>query len=225
MDDFWKKCVLLIILNGVLNVGCQEKLCGQLSLTDLLKRHEPCKLVLRNALAQANVTKVHNAAYAFNYWVPVNLKEVISKDAPAIDTARYISDDRKCSLKIWPGETVPFPLGTVDVKGKLIGIKAADIIRVEKRTDNYIELIKSGKEKHIGAVKILELCKGVNGYEFTISLKGKKGQRGYIYKIEVSELPVSGELIFKHFLYEYMLGAKSDAERMGLQMANDFGHH
>lgn len=139
------------------------------------------------------------------------------------DTNKYVSTDKKCTLKLWPGKTIRFPLGAVDKDGTPIGLKSSDIVRAENIVDQYIDSIKNGKIKEVKGIRVTEFCKGISGYNFQFSLKGIIGNRGYIYKIVVSELPVSGDLIFKHFLYQYPLNLKLKYEQIGIAMANDFG--
>ncbi len=176
-------------------------------------------------MGQIRTNGVGNAAFAFNYWYPYNFKEkkvVINSNQPN-DTSTYISPDNKCTLKIWPGKIVNFPLGAVDSLGKRIPLRAEDIIRAEQEVDRYIALIKSGKEVHVSQVKVLELCKGIDGYNFQIFLKGKLGSKNVIYKIELSELPVSGDLIFKHMLFSFDSEYAKEYEAVGIAIARDFG--
>ncbi|MHA4894035.1 hypothetical protein ACXZ1K_04730 [Pedobacter sp. PWIIR3] len=190
-------------------------------LDSLLKRNVLCKLS-GGEKVRIRSNHIINAAYAYKYWVPLNFKEIISHSQIYTDTVRYLSTDKKCSLKIWPGETIDFPLGQVDALGQSIGINCSDIARVEKIVNDHILFLKSGKEKELSGVKINEFCDGVFGYNFQMALKGNSAEFGYIYKTEISEIPVSGDLIFKHFLYKYDINYKEKYESIGLAMANEF---
>ena len=123
---------------------------------------------------------------------------------------------------LWPGATFDFPLGAVDSAGKFLGVKLPYMLRAEKRVNDYADSIENGKEKFIGKIKIDHFCKSVHGYFYEILLTGTDNESGYIYKIIVSELPVSGDLIFKHFLYKYQLHYSKQYKQLGEIMANDF---
>ena len=218
--------ILLKILIGIiiLSLFHLDGRCQSITnrcLDSLLKRNIVCKL-RGGENVHIHSDHIRNAAYAYNYWVPLNFKEIISHSQIYSDTERYVSEDKKCSLKIWPGQTIDFPLGQVDSRGKPIGIKCSDIIRVEKIVNDYIFFLKSGKDKELSGIKINEFCNGVRGYNFQIALKGTSAKFGYIYKIEISEIPVSGNLIFKYLLYKYDLKFKEKYETIGLAVANGF---
>jgi hypothetical protein len=126
-------------------------------------------------------------------------------------------------IKIWPGQTINFPSSQVDSIGKFIGVNCADILRVDRAVSKYIRLIKEGKDKKLKNIKIIEFCKGIiEGYNHQIALKGIANGNGYVYKIEVSEIPVSGDLIFKHFLYKYDYNSRDKYEGLGIAMVNRF---
>jgi len=215
-----------LIISLILNVSAygQSDLKSESSKLDsLLKRRYKCNLSGKK-ISLKNFVGASDDAFGYSYYYPKNFHEVVNKNIGNIyDTSEYISADRKCKLKLWPGKTISFPLGAVDKNGKLLGLKSSDIIRAENIVDQYIDSIKNGKTKEVEGIRIIESCKGVNGYNFQFSLKGIIGNRGYIYKIVISELPVSGDLIFKHFLYEYPLNFKLEYEQIGIAMANDFG--
>ena len=216
-----KVSLTVLVLLFSVNILFAQFPVKSFSLEELYKRHKECKFSARKTNFKNDITDVRDAAYAYHYWYPGDFKEVLSKEFS--DTITYISIDKRSKLKLWPGKTVSFPLGTVDSAGKFIGVKAEDIVRVEKVVDNYIELISSGKERYIRRAKIIDICKDIDGYKFTVNVRAVNNQMGYIYKIEVSELPVSGDLIFKHFLFKYDLKSNRKFENLGLLMANDFG--
>ena len=192
-----KLIITILVVLFSTNILLAQSSVKNNSLEELYKRHTKCKFSARKTKLKNDITYVRDAAYAYNYWYPADFKEMLSKDFS--DTITYISTDKKSNLKIWPGKTISFPIGTVDSVGSFVGIKAEDIIRVEKVVDNYCGVISSGKELYIGKAKIINICKGIDGYKFTINVKAADQNMGYIYKIEVSELPVSGDLLMKHF--------------------------
>ena len=187
-----------------------------------MKRDIPCKLSGEKHV-KIRINNVRNAAYAYSYWMPISFKEVIVNHDKYTDTEFYVSPDKKCSLKIWPGQTINFPSSQVDSTGKFIGVNCADILRVDKAVSKYIRLIKAGRDRQLQKIRIVEFKEGIiNGYNHQIALKGIANGYGYIYKIEVSEIPVSGDLIFKHFLYKYDYKSRDKYEGMGIAMANRF---
>lgn len=207
---------MLIPLQGIAQSKVQK---DSIVLARLLKRNVKCVLP-GGKIPQGHKNQVRDAAYAYHYWYPVYFIEKHWKRYS--DTEEYRSPDTKCMFRLWPGQTIDFPLGRVDLKGKPIGIKLPDMIRVEKAVDSYIAIIKAGKEKYVGNLVINYLCKGTMGWNFQIVTTGSKEGFGYIYKIDVSELPVSGDLIFKHFLFKYDLGYAAKYQSLGIAMANDF---
>lgn len=216
---------LFIFLTAVwLNVDAQSRLKNEDKLLDsLLKRKHACQLS-GEKISLDDFIDVRDATFGFNFCYPKNFQEIINKNFVSLyDTTKYESLDRNCTLKIWPGKTINFPLGAIDKHGKSIKLKSSDIIRAEKFVEKYTDSLITGKIEFIGNLKITELCTGINGYEFQIALNGIIGDYGCIYKVYVSELPVSGDLIFKHLLYLYKLEFKNKYEPIGLAIANDFG--
>lgn len=200
---------------------------GQAQLKKLLERNVPC--IFEGAeikLDTAHYAETRNVSYSYAYTYPKYFKEIwpveevvseVRKKTDAyIDTVTYLSPDRQVSLKIFAGQVVPFPLGSK------YGIKATHVLAVEKAVDDYIKTLKAGKDKELGKVKISFLCKGIKGYNFSICLKGSKGQNQYLYKIIVAEMPVSGDLIFSHFIYQYPSIGKVKYEALGITLANAF---
>lgn len=207
-----------------LGSNAQSKLKKEDQLLDsLLKSRYACQLP-GEKISQDDFVGVREATFGYNYSYPKDFKEIINKGAFSLyDTTKFESPDRKCTLKIWPGKTINFPLGAMDKHGNKIKLKSSDIIRAEKIVDQYIDSVKDGKLNQIKNINISDFCKGVDGYEFQFALKGIVGEDGCIYKVYVSELPVSGDLIFKHLLYKYNLDSKNKYEPIGFAIADDFG--
>jgi hypothetical protein len=196
-------------------------------LKKLLERNVPCMFegpVIQ--LDTAHYALNRNVSYSYSYYYPKYFKEIWPKEEVIseirkvsnayIDTITYLSPDKQASFKVFAGQVVPFPLT------KRRGVKAGDIIAVEKAIDDYIKVIKAGKDKELSKVKITSLCKGVKGYNFSIGVKGNKGNLQYLYKIIVAELPATGELIFSHFLYQYPSQATEKYAALGTTLANEF---
>lgn len=206
---------------------CVISATAQAQLKKLLERNVPCKFdgITLN-LDTAQYAETRNVSYSYSYTYPKYFKEIwpveevvseVRKKTDAyIDTVTYLSPDKQASLKIFAGQVVPFPLGSK------YGIKATHVLAVEKAVDDYIKTLKAGKDKELGKVKIGFLCKGTKGYNFSICLRGSKTDTQYIYKIVVAEMPVSGDLIFSHFLYQYPAAVKEKYEALGVTLANAF---
>lgn len=196
-------------------------------LKKLLERNVPC--VFEGAgikLDTAHYALNRNVSYSYSYYYPKYFKEIWPKEEVVsevrktsnayIDTLTYMSPDKQASFKLFAGQVVPFPLA------KRRGVKAGDIIAVEKAIDDYIKVIKAGKDKELGKVKITSICKGIKGYNFSIGVKANKGNLLYLYKIIVAELPATGELIFSHFLYQYPSEAQEKYAALGTTLVNEF---
>lgn len=217
------KAIFTFLLVGC----CLCSAAGQTTLKALLGRNVPCNLEgTEIKLDTAQYTQSRNVSYSYVYTYPKYFKEiwpveqviseVRSQTDRYIDTVTYLSPDKQASMKVFAGQIVPFPLGSRR------GIKVADMLAVEKAVDDYIQLLKEGKDKELGKVKISFLCKGTKGYNHSICLKGSKDQNQYICKIVIAEMPVSGNLIFSHFVYQYPATAKDKYEALGITLANDF---
>jgi len=217
------KAFITLLLIGC----CVLTAAGQPALSKLLERNVPCNFEgAETKLDTAQYAQTRNVSYSYAYTYPKYFKEIwatqkvvseVRKSTDAyIDTITYLSPDKQVSLKIFAGQVVPFPLGSRK------GIKAADVLAVEKAVDDYIISLKAGRDKELGKVKINYLCKGVKGYNFSICLRGTHDNLNYIYKIVVAELPVSGDLIFSHFLYQYPAVAAGKYEALGITLGNAF---
>ena len=206
---------------------CLCNAAGQTSLKALLGRNVPCNFEGPEIkLDTAQYAESRNVSYSYVYTYPKYFKEiwpveqVISevrkRTDPYIDTVTYLSPDKQASMKVFAGQVVPFPLGSRR------GIKVADMLAVEKAVDDYVHLLKEGKDKELGKIKISFLCKGTKGYNYSICFKASKEETQYICKIVVAEMPVSGDLIFSHFVYHYPVTAKDKYEILGVTLANEF---
>jgi len=206
---------------------CLFNAAGQPSLKTLLGRNVPCNFEgAEMKLDTAQYAESRNVSYSYVYTYPKYFKEiwpveqvvseVRKRTDPYIDTVTYLSPDKQASMKVFAGQVVPFSLGSKR------GIKAADVLVVDKAVEDYIQVLKEGKDKELGKVKINFLCKGIKGYNYSVCLKGNREQTQYICKIIVAEMPVSGDLIFSHFLYQYPATAKDKYEALGITLANAF---
>ncbi len=196
-------------------------------LKKLLDRNVPCVFEGESIkLDTAYYALNRNVSYSYSYYYPKYFKEIWPKEEVIsevrkvsnayIDTLTYLSPDKQASFKLFAGQVVPFPLA------KRRGVKAGDILAVEKAIDDYIKVIKAGKDKELGKVNIISLCKGIKGYNFSIGVRANKGNLQYLYKIVVAELPATGELIFSHFLYQYPAAAQEKYAALGITLANAF---
>jgi len=167
-----------------------------------------------------------NVSYSYAYMYPKNFRETWPKEEvvsevrqstdPYIDTVTYTSQDRKAVFKVYAGNMVVLP------SGRLQKLKLADVQSIDKFADEHIAKIKQGKDKELGKVKIQHICKGVKGYNYTICVKAIQGDENILYKIIMVEMPVSGDLIFSHFIYRYNSAAKEKYEAIGVSLANAF---
>jgi hypothetical protein len=186
----------------------------------LLKREKRCQFP--NEISPADTTKyvgVRNAAYAYGYVYPKAFREIIiESDHPMSDTLSMASPDNHASLKIWIGETVSFPLGVIN--GKL---KTSDFARADTAVEKAIRLLKHGHYPYFKGGSIDYMCHGYQGYAHSVCVVGHNAKQVIIYKIDLSELPVSGDLIFKNLVFTYNKGLEKQYHAIGLTMAKDFG--
>lgn len=215
------------LLTFLLIACCMLNVHSQSSLKKLLDRNVPCAFEgVPVKLDTALYGESRNVSYSYAYTYPKYFKEVWPQEEVVsevrkqnsvyIDTVTYTSPDEQASLKVYAGQVIPFPLGS---KRKL---QASDVLAAEKAVDDYIKLIKAGRDKQLGKVKIGFICKGIKGYNYSICLKATKGDTQYIYKIILAEMPATGELIFSHFLYKYSASVKDKYEALGITLANTF---
>ncbi len=192
----------------------------------LMHRESICELKQRlgGIIDSETFYNIRNAAYGYSYLVPKEFKEVIDTISSEYnDTIIYISQDKKCHLYLWAGNSIYFPIGKI-YNGKDLQIHESDIYRVDSIVKNYVDNIKAGENIFLKNIIIDELCISIKGYEYQISIKGKTSNECIIYKTEISELAVSGDLIFKNFLYTYMPDlTKDNYEFLGIIMAYSFG--
>ena len=199
----------------------------QAQLQKLLRQNVPCLFEGNTIkLDTAMYAESRNVSYSYVYFYPKYFKEIwpdeevigeVRKKTDAyIDTVTYTSPDEQARFKIFAGQVIPFP---ADKKRML---KAADILTVEKAIDDHIKLIKAGKDKELGKIKLVSLCKGGKGYNYNIGVRGSRGSTQYLYKIIVAELPATGELIFSHFLFQYKAAAKDKYEALAVTLGNEF---
>src|SRR5215216_6555629 len=81
----------------------------------LIKRKVTCNLFGKGHQKYNNAQFVRNAAYGHAYFVTPDFEYVKQKNFN--DTTKYQSKDNKATIKIWPGQTVSFPLASVDANG------------------------------------------------------------------------------------------------------------
>jgi hypothetical protein len=218
--------IITLMLVALCTVGVFSQ-SQQLQLSELLSRKVPCRFDGDEIkLDTALYAESRNVSYSYTYIYPKYftetwpkeevIGEVRNKTNAYIDTVTYASTDKQAQFKIFAGQVVPFPLA------KRRAITSADVLAVEKAIDDYIKLIKAGKDKELGKIKISSICKGIKGYNFNINLKGFKGDTQYLYKIIVAELPATGELIFSHFLFKYNAAVKEKYDALAITLANKF---
>jgi hypothetical protein len=215
--------LFLLMMCKVWSAHAQSQL-NKLMARDVSCRFEGPTISLSDTSLYA---QARNVSYSYGYWYPKYFTEVWPKEDVVgevrtetnvyVDTVTYISPDKQAIFKLFAGQVVPFPL-----QSRKRQVKAADVLAVEKAVDDYIKIIKAGKDKELGKAKITWLCKGVKGYNYSIQLRARKADRQYNYKIVVAELPATGELIFSHLLYQYNIAVKDKYEALGNTLVNSF---
>jgi hypothetical protein len=131
------------------------------------------------------------------------------------DTLSMVSPDRHATLKLWPGETISFPLGRMNDS-----LKISDFIHADSVVENTIARIKEGQYPYLHGATIDYLCHGVDGYNHSIGIVSHNARQVIIQHILVSELPVSGDLVFKNLAFAYDKGFAKQYHEVGITVAN-----
>ncbi|MFD2721548.1 hypothetical protein ACFST9_22730 [Hymenobacter monticola] len=187
------------------------------SLARLLERRQECQLEGgENYPDTASYVGVRDAAYAYGYVYPKAFEEVIlSSDQPLSDTLSMVSPDRHATLRLWPGKTISFPLGAINDS-----LKVSDFMRADSAVENTIAKIKQGQYPYLHGATIDYLCHGVSGYAHSIGIVSHNTRQVIIHHILVSELPVSGDLVFKNLAFAYDKGFAKQYHAVGITVAN-----
>lgn len=197
---------------------------GPPTVEELLKRKKPCVLSGGAPYPDtAYYTGGRNAAYAYGFSFPKNFQEkpieIFDKNGVLLsDTTAMTSPDGHASLKIWIGETISFPLGAMNDS-----LKTSDFMRADSIVEHTIANIRERRYPYLSSASIDYLCHGYSSYEHSIALIAHNAGHTIIYKIQVSELPVSGDLIFKNMVFTYDKGFAKQYHAVGITLANDFG--
>ncbi|MBL7817186.1 MAG: hypothetical protein JNL70_19335 [Saprospiraceae bacterium] len=148
---------------------------------------------------------VRDAAYGYLFSYPTSFKEQID----TADNIVFYSIDKKAKLMC-------FVEGNVAVADSLTNYLFEYYQNVNKGNHPYIKGSKSIKKQLI--YNNLWNNKG----EFTIL--GQSDTTEFIWKTELSEFPISGDLIFKNMLFTYPILERSKYQAIGIEMAKEFGN-
>ncbi|WP_460503343.1 hypothetical protein [Hymenobacter agri] len=108
------------------------------------------------------------------------------------------SPDHHARLIIWPGDAIGFPLADPDAK---LGVK--DIVRADSVVGQTIAAMRRGNFPYLRGATVDYLCHGLAGYQHTIALTAHNARQIIVYKVVVTEQPVSGNLVFNNLVFVY----------------------
>ena len=161
---------------------------------------------------------VRHAAYGYTYIYPENFKEKIDTINVQVDSTIFKSENKEAKLKLF-------------VEGEVIR-EQRKLTQEDKEKESlalieYANLIKKGKHKLAKDLNIIKSNLRYGYYGETkparLEFLGEKGDKEIIWGIELSEIPVSGDLTFKNMYFEYPKLKKEFYNPIGIEMLNNFG--
>lgn len=194
---------------------------NSIDIESLLERKKSCNLSGGEKYDSTKYISGWNAAYAYSFIIPKVFKDstidVFDKEGVLMsDTSYAFSPDKHAAMRMWVGKTVSFPLGAIGVK-----LSVRDFARADSAAASIVKQIKKGRYPYFKNAKIDDICYGYSGYSQRITLLGHTRSQAFICKTDISELPVSGDLIEKNIVFKY--GRKfKQYRKMGLTVVNEF---
>lgn len=161
-----------------------------------------------------------SAAYGYTYCYPKNfeyineedIKDEVLNNAFDMSKSKFVSKDGRAKLLFWSFNT------TDNVTYE------SERIKKEAKLRNYFKQLLAKNNEYLKDATII-------GYNVAFSerwniyfiMSGNKGTKTFIWKTELSELPVSGDLIFKSMLFEYETSDEKFYEPIAEEMTEVFG--
>lgn len=188
----------------------------------LLHRKSICKLPGGEKYDSSKYVGVRNAAYAYNYMYPKAFKDstidVLDESGVLLsDTTYSASADKHAVMRIWIGDTIPFPLGAMNDS-----LKESDFSRADSAVARTVAKLQRSEYPYLKGALIDNVCRSYDGYNQQILVMGHTNKNVIIYKIDISEIPVSGDLIFKNMVFTYDKGYEKQYHKTAITIVNDF---
>jgi hypothetical protein len=151
---------------------------------------------------------VRDVAYGYLFSYPASFQEQIDTIGQ-VDSIVFYSTDGKAKLKC-------FVEGNVSVEDSL-----------KNHLFEYYQTVNKGNHPYIKDFKSIKSQLNYNNRwnnkgEFIIL--GHLDDIEFIWKTELSEVPVSGDLTFKNMLFTYPTSERSKYQAIGIEMAKEFGN-
>jgi hypothetical protein len=154
------------------------------------------------------IQSVRNVAFGYLFSYPTSFQEQ-TDTVGQIDSIVFYSIDKKAKLKC-------FVEGNVAVADSL-----------KNHLFEYYQTVNQGKHQFAKGFKSIENQLNYNNLwnnkgEFIIL--GQLDNIELIWKTELSEVPISGDLTFKNMLFTYPISERSKYQAIGIEMAKEFGN-
>lgn len=191
---------ILIILTGCINIGNK----------DLIKIAPEFKseFAIDTAIRFQNVRQV---AYGYNFAIPTGFIEEVDTIGQ-VDSSVFISTDRKSKI-------IYFVDGTNDNLSKT---DTANFLF------DYLTKVENGKHHKTNNSMILKSVLRYNNdfpnYRGDFILLGQKDTIEYIWMTDLSEWPISGDLVFKNMIITYPISDRIKYQPIGVELTNYFGY-
>lgn len=162
--------------------------------------------ILDNSLKFENI---RNAAYAFSFSRPTTFREQIDTIGQ-VDSIVFNSKNKEAKL-------IYFVEGEISVHDAS-----------ENHLYKYFKNLKFGNQNRLRNCKILKsrfnYVNDYSNYRGYFLASGEKDKNLFIWKTELSEIPISGDLTYKTMLFIYPKQKKGYYEPIGMELSKRFGN-
>ncbi len=151
-----------------------------------------------------------NARNGYFYKRPKNFKEIVA-DSLQFDTITYKSEDNNATLVLFlEGE----------LRRENLRSQEANKDALTKELAHLDDSIKRGKHRLSQNLKII---KSSHEKGHRLQYFGEKTDTEIIWGIELSEIPVCGDFVFKNLYFEYPKEQRAFYHPIGIEVLNSFG--
>lgn len=156
---------------------------------------------------------VRQVAYGYKFSYPITFQEIIDT-IRQVDSLILYSADKRAKIKFF-------------VEGNTSMNKDLNDKTEQKYVSSYFDSLHNGKHILTRNSKVMKSQYGFSNYSYgntaSFMLLGQRDTIEYFFKTELSEVPISGDLIFKNFFIEYPKTLKSYYRPVAIQIAKNFG--
>lgn len=185
--------------------------------TAQIKTAIPDTQKLSSPVAVEEMEHAWNAAYAYTFCYPQSFKYINEEEVSdtvvnsAFAKTKLISQDGRATLLLW----------AFDTKDR-VTYKSTEPEK-QAKIKKYLEQLLGKNEYLENAIitdKQTNLAQRGNKY---FILKGTKDTKTFVWKIELSEWPISGDYIFKSMLFEYERTDENIYRQIAQEATKEFG--